>query len=121
LISDLRKKLVSGFIVLFSLLVISSSTPRFGNISNILVILYFMFLPGLAMTLLLKESYNLVERLSFSVILSLGSVLTLLAVRQMIAGIDISFPLPYEVIIPVITILITSYYYFFVRPYQVKV
>ncbi|MGI0091321.1 MAG: hypothetical protein ACREBS_06390 [Nitrososphaerales archaeon] len=118
MINNLRKKLVSGFIVIYSLLVMASSTPRFGEISNVPVILYFMFLPGLAMTMLFKESYSLLERFSFSVILSLGAVLTLLAIRQVIY--PSNFPLPFEVIIPLITILIISYYYF-VRPHQVRI
>ena len=59
----------------------ASSTPRFVDISNVPVILYFLFLPGFAITLLMRESYNLLERLSFSVILSLGAVLTLWAVE----------------------------------------
>ena len=96
--------------MLYSLVVMADSTPRFGDISNVPVILYFLFVPGFAITLLFRESYNLLERLSFSVILSLGAVLTLLAVRQMVY--PSKFPLPFDVLIPVVTILATTYYYF---------
>lgn len=104
------KKLLSGFIVLYSIVVIASSTPTFGDISNVPVIVYFMFLPGLAMTLLFNEGYGILEKLSFSVLLSLGAVLTLLAIRNMLA--PLSFPLPFDVTIPLFTIIVTSYYYF---------
>ena len=107
---NLGKKVLSGLIVLYSVAVMAGSTPTFGDISNIPVIIYFMFLPGLAFSLLLRETYGILERLSISVIFSLGAVLTLLAVKEMVY--PTNFPLPYEVIIPVITILATSYYYF---------
>lgn len=116
--SSLLKKLLSAFIVLYSIGVIASSTPTFGDISNVLVIVYFMFLPGLAMTLLFKEGYGILERLSFSVILSLGAVLTLLAIRDMLT--PSNFPLPFNVIIPLFTIIVTSYYYF-AQPQRVAI
>jgi len=103
----LKKKLIAGFIVLYSLVVIASSTPRFGDISNVPVILYFIFLPGFSITLLLKEDYSLIGKGAYSIILSLAAVLTLLTIQQFAS------PLPFQIIIPSITIVITTCYYFF--------
>ena len=108
--ANLRRRIVTAVIILYSVFVLSSATPRFANVSNIPVILYFLLVPGFAMTLLIREEYTLLERIAFAILLSLGPVLTLLATREMFY--PANFPLPYDVIIPIFTIVLTVYYYF---------
>lgn len=108
--SKTQRSLTAGIIFIYSLLMIATVIPSFQAISNFFVILYFLFIPGFSITLLFGDGYGLFDKLILSVILSLTIVLFLLAIRQLNSQ-DIA--LPYNVIIPIITILVTTYYYFF--------
>ena len=89
-------------IVLYSVVVIASSTPRFGNISNLVVIVYYLLVPGYVISFYFGENHSPIERVALSVILGLTLYLVVFSFRQIIVGAY----LPFDVIIPSISILL---------------
>lgn len=93
--------------VLYSLAIIASSLPRFANISNTVVVVYYLFVPGYTVTVLFKEKYNLIFRLGYSILYGLAFVLCIFAFRQIFPGVPLSF----AVIIPSITIAVSLFHF----------
>ena len=102
-------KIRTGLVVLYSLVIIASSTPAYGDISNVIVVFYFLLIPGYVVTLYLKEDYALLQRLSYSVLFGLALVLTIFAIRNETSN---AFPLPFDVVIPASTILLVLLNYY---------
>ena len=106
---SLLLRIRTGIVVLYSLAIIASSTPTFGAISNTIVIVYFLFVPGYVLTLYFNEDYAIVQRLFYGVILGMTLVFVIFAVRD--ETLD-AFPLPFDVIIPAGTVflILLNYY-----------
>jgi hypothetical protein len=87
-----------------------SATPFFADISNVPVVLYYLFVPGYCLTRFFNEDYPVVQRLLFSGLVSITLVLAIASLRQtVLAGVH----LPFDLTIPVFTlvILLFSYYH----------
>ena len=106
---SLTLRIQTAVAILYSLGIIASSTPAFGNISNVVVVLYYLFVPGYVVTLYLGEDYALFQRFAFSIVLGFTFVLTIAAIRNATSD---AFPLPFNVIIPVGTIIFVALDYF---------
>lgn len=97
-------------ILVYSLVVMGSAIPFFADISNVPVVLYYLFVPGYCITRLFHEDYPIVQRLLFSGLISITLVLAIFSLRQTVL---LGVHLPYDLVIPVFTlvILLFSYYH----------
>jgi uncharacterized membrane protein len=75
--------------------------PGFGNVSGIILLPYYLLIPGFCVTLLIRQARNIVDGLFFSVAWSLA----ILASVDSIKGLGYS-ALPINVVIPVLTVVI---------------
>ena len=111
--NNIALKIETTVVLMFSIVVMASITPTFGDISNVLVVVYYLFVPGYVMAGLLGENYGPIQRILFSLPFGLAMVLSLFAIRQMNTS---ALRLPYAVIIPALTLLLLAYRYFHARP-----
>ncbi|HEV2390574.1 MAG TPA: hypothetical protein VGS04_07620 [Nitrososphaerales archaeon] len=106
------RRIEFGVILLYSLAVMGSAVPFFADISNIPVILYYLLVPGYCVTGLFGEDYPVVPRILFSSLISITLVLFLYSMRQtVLAGIR----LPYDLLVPVLTLIILLFNYYHPR------
>ena len=110
--ANLKLKIETAFVMLFSLAVVASITPTFSGISNFAIVIYYMFVPGYTIAGLLGENYGFIQRFLFSIFFGIALVLGIFSIRQI--G-NTSLHLPYAGIIPVITIIVAGYQYYHVR------
>jgi hypothetical protein len=100
------------FILIFaySLVVMSYAIPFFADISNVPVILYYLFVPAYCLTRFFNEGYPIVQRLLFSSLISITFVLAVFSLRQTVL---VGVHLPFDLTIPVfaLIILLFSYYH----------
>lgn len=99
-------------IFIYSLVVMGSTIPFFADISNVPVVLYYLFVPGYCLTWFLKESYPVVQRALFSGLVSITVVLALFSMRQTVF---LGVHLPYDLLIPVFTLVILLFHYYHPR------
>jgi hypothetical protein len=98
----------TAIVLLYSLGIIATATPTFGDVPNIVVLVYYLFVPGYVVVLYFNEDYAILQKLLFSVLIGLAIVLVIFSLRQTTGD---SFPLPYDVIIPVVTIVLILFNY----------
>lgn len=103
------EKIQLAVIVLYSLGIIASILPYFADLPNEPVILYYLFFPGYTVVLLFAEKSTVLTKLMFSLFVGMALILSLSSIRQLVAG---GVPVPFNVIVPVLTILfaIVDYY-----------
>jgi hypothetical protein len=106
------RRIEFAVILLYSLVVIVSVTPFFADISNIPVIVYYLFVPGYCVTELFGEDYPIVQRLLFSSLVSITLVLSLFSLRQTVL---VGIHLPYDLLMPVLTLIILLFNYYHPR------
>jgi 1,4-dihydroxy-2-naphthoate octaprenyltransferase len=99
--------------ILYSIGIIASATPSFGDIPNAVVVFYYLIIPGFVITYYFNEDYALLQRIAYSIALGLTLVLIIFSIRQVTSD---SFPLPYDIIIPVVTIMLTLFSFYRLRP-----
>jgi hypothetical protein len=94
----------------YSLIVMGSAIPFFADISNLPVILYYLFVPGYCLTRFFNEGYPIIQRLLFSALISITFVLAVFSLRQTVL---LGVHLPFDLTIPVfaLIILLFSYYH----------
>ena len=104
------EQLLTFIALLLSIFVISSLAPSIGKYApNLLLLLYYLLVPGYCVTLVIGEKYDFLQRFLFSIFVSISISLSLLAVNH-IGG---TFVIPLQVSLPVISIGIIMYSYFF--------
>jgi hypothetical protein len=106
------RRIEFGIVLLYSLAVMGSAIPFFADISNIPVILYYLFVPGYCVTELFGEDYPIVQRILFSSLVSVALVLTLFSLRQTVL---VGIHLPYDLLMPVLTLIILLFNYYHPR------
>lgn len=106
------KQLVALASLLYSVLIVATLAPAFGKVMpSALLIVYFLLVPGYCVTLLFHEDYDVLQRLLFSIFISMSLVLSLLALNR----ISHSFSIPISISLPVISISIIIYVYYYHR------
>jgi hypothetical protein len=105
--SKLTQKLELGISVLYSLLIMASAAPAFSDISNVPVVVYYLFVPGYNAVSLSGERYNPIFKMGYSIFLGLVFVLTVFSLRQIYT----TTLLPFNIIIPTLTIFMAVYHY----------
>ncbi|MDG6999868.1 MAG: hypothetical protein JRN15_12215 [Nitrososphaerota archaeon] len=74
---------------------------------------YYIFIPGYSITSLLAEDYDMLSRILYSVLVGLVLLLSLSALRQ---DPYLSLSTNYTLTIPIITILVEGYAFYFKKP-----
>ncbi len=96
-------------ILVYSLVVMGSAIPYFADISNVPVVLYYLFVPGYCLTRFFNEGYPIVQRVLLSGLLSITLVLALFSMRQTVL---VGVHLPYDLMVPVFTLVVLLYNYY---------
>lgn len=100
------RSLEAIIIIGYSGLILISSSPAIKAISNLPILIYFLFIPGYVLTLMLGENYDILSRLLYSVLIGLALVVSLSSLGKDLFR---STTIEYTVIIPVILILLEVY------------
>src|SRR2546427_825617 len=93
-------------ILLYSGVVLVTTLPGPGRIPNNLLLPYYIFLPGYALTLVLRQADGIIQTLFFSLVWSvvvLGSVYSLTTLAPNLSAIPLSG------VIPSLTVILTVY------------
>jgi predicted membrane protein len=106
------RRIEFAIILLYSLAVMASAVPFFANISNLPVILYYLFVPGYCVTKLFGEDYPIVQRALFSSLISITLVLFFFSLRQTVL---LGIHLPYDLLVPVLALIILLFTYYHPR------
>ncbi len=107
-----ERRLVTGIALAYSLVVLLTIIPSFAKtVTFLLLIPYYLIVPGYCVTLLFNENYDKLQRLLFSIFASISLLLTLLALRRL----DSALSIPSAISLPVISIAIIVYGYYFHR------
>jgi hypothetical protein len=106
------RRIEFAIIVLYSLVVMGSAIPFFADISNVPVVLYYLFVPGYCVTALFDEDYPIVQRILFSGLISITLVLSFFSLRQTVL---VGIHLPYDLLMPVLALIILLYSYYHPR------
>jgi hypothetical protein len=106
------RRIEFAVVLLYSLAVMASAVPFFADISNIPVILYYLFVPGYCVTKLFGEDYPIVQRLLFSSLISVTLVLSVFSLRQTVL---VGIHLPYDLLMPVLALIILLFTYYHPR------
>ncbi len=107
-----ERRLVTVIALVYSLIVLSTVIPSFGKaVIYLLLIPYYLLVPGYCITLLFGENYDRLQRLLFSIFASISVLLSLLALK----GLDSSLNIPSAISLPVISIGIIVFGYYFHR------
>lgn len=93
----------TAIVVLYSLGVIATITPKFSNFPSVVVIFYYLFVPGYVVILYLGEDYAVLQKIAYSILFGFMIVLSVYSFGQVTNG---GLPLPFNVIIPSITIIL---------------
>ncbi|MGH9918520.1 MAG: hypothetical protein ACRD6W_06605 [Nitrososphaerales archaeon] len=103
------RKLEFALVLLYSLAVMGSAIPFFADISNIPVILYYLFVPGYCLTGLFGENYPIVQRALFSGLTSITLLLSFFSLRQTVF---VGIRLPYDLLMPVLALILLLFGYY---------
>ncbi|MDA4126854.1 MAG: hypothetical protein OK452_06605 [Thaumarchaeota archaeon] len=92
--------------IVYSVVVMATIIPGIASVSNLIVVPYFLVVPGYYADLLVHRSSTFIERTFYSVAWSS----TLLAAMVAIKSLDYSYqPVPIDVIIPSIAIIFLAF------------
>ncbi len=94
--------------VIYSVVVMATIIPGLPTLSNLIVIPYYLLVPGYFVTILLRTT-GILDRLFYSLAWSLA----ILASVYSLAAIGTITDVPLELVIPALTIAIMAYDYFY--------
>ncbi|MDA4113032.1 MAG: hypothetical protein OK474_03200 [Thaumarchaeota archaeon] len=100
------KQLRNAIVLLYSFAVIATIIPGFTFVSNIVTLPYFLVVPGYFVTLLLRNTGSLLERLFYTIAWSVAIVLSAYSVETILPGNQL---LPIPLVIPILTIVLLAY------------
>lgn len=102
-------QLADGVIVLYSLAVLASLAPSLQRIDNVLVVPYYLLVPGYVLSVLLYRSLRKIGRLFSAVVWGLVLVASVSSLEGIAFGYEI---VPLSAVIPVFTLVIFAYNHF---------
>lgn len=94
-------QLVGGVVILYSLMVAASTIPDLHSIPNTVNMVYYLFVPGLALTLLIRSSKTILDLLFYSIVWSFGILAFVYALESI--SLD-PRTLPISLVVPVLTL-----------------
>jgi hypothetical protein len=94
-------------VVLYSIGVMTTVIPGISPVPNVAVLFYYFLIPGYFVTLLLRETGTILERLFYSIAWSLAVLVSVYSLRTL--GYQ---ALPMNLAIPVFTLVVLAYDYF---------
>jgi len=104
-------RIVDVIAILYSIVVVAFSTPRFTGIPVVITAIYYLFVPGFVFLQYLNEDYAIIQKIAFSIVLGLALILVVFSLQQ-IAG--PSF-FPFDIVVPVLTIFLVVFNYYRIR------
>lgn len=104
---SLRQVRTAG-IFFYSLLVIATIIPGVESISNLLIVPYYLIIPGYCITLLFRQERTAVDYLLFSVAWSVALLASVVAMKKIFPS---YYSIPINIIIPLLTVVFLSYDY----------
>jgi uncharacterized membrane protein len=107
--SGVGQRFREAVIVVYSLIVIATDLPAFGGIPNVVVIPYFLFIPGYCLTSLITPTDSIIEKTFYTLAWSLALAANFIAINTLRSGLPV---LPIKVVVPVLTLLILAFKYF---------
>ena len=103
-----ERRLVTVIALAYSFVVLLTVIPSFGKVATFLLLIpYFLLVPGYCITLLFNENYDILQRLLFSIFASISMLLSLVALK----GLDSALNIPSSISLPIISIGIIVYGY----------
>jgi hypothetical protein len=96
-------------IVTYSLLVMATVLPEAMHFSNVVVIPYYLFVPGYSVALLLLQRGTVIDRIFYSVVWSVVIFASLSSMETVVPG---SSVIPLNIMIPILTIIVFVYDHF---------
>ena len=100
--------LITVIIVLYSFLVLGTATPLLSSVPALVLILYYLLIPGFSFSLLISESYGIIQRILYSIPLSTAFVLLIFALRH--PPLSINY-IQFDIVIPIVTLIALAYAY----------
>jgi hypothetical protein len=97
-----------AFVVVYSLVVVATIIPGFGNISNAIVIPYYALIPGYYATLLLRNTGTITETFLYSLAWSLAIVASVYSFTTL-PGLQY---IQVSIVVPVLTIVLLIFVHF---------
>ncbi len=89
-------------------MVMATVIPEVMRLSNAIVVPYYIFVPGYCLALLLFRRGTVIERVFYSVVLSMVIFASLYSIETVVPG---SANIPLNAIIPILTMIVFAYDY----------
>jgi phosphoglycerol transferase MdoB-like AlkP superfamily enzyme len=100
------KQVRTGGIFLYSLLVIATALPGVESISSLLVVSYYIIVPGYCITLLFSQERTTAYYLFSSFAWSMAILASIVAIRDIFQPYD---SIPINIVVPLLTVVLLSY------------
>jgi hypothetical protein len=97
----------NAVVVLYSGVVMATLIPGVSLVPNLAVLFYYFLIPGYFVTLLLRETSTILERLFYSIVWSLAIFASVYSIRSL--GYQ---ALPTNLTIPALTVVLLAYDHF---------
>ncbi len=84
-----REQLRNAVVVVYSIIVMATIIPGFATVSNLIILPYFILVPGYFAALLLRNTGTLLETLFYTLAWSIGILLSVYSLQTIIPGSEI--------------------------------
>jgi len=101
-----RDQLRNAIALVYSFAVMATIIPGFHLVPHLLIFPYFLVVPGYFITLLLRNTGSLLERLFYTITWSVALFLSVYSIESILPGNQL---LPIELVIPGLTILLLAF------------
>ncbi len=105
-VRNLFGQLIDSVIVIYSLVILASFLPTLRVISDILLVPYYLVIPGYVLSGLIAEDTSITSRAFSSVIWSLALVVSIFSIQTIVPG---SRDLPIGLFVSLLTLLFLAY------------
>ncbi|MGD0636650.1 MAG: hypothetical protein ABSA72_01240 [Nitrososphaerales archaeon] len=103
------EQLRDAIVVVYSAIVIATFIPGFASVSNLLILPYFIIVPGYLVTLILRNTGTLLETIFYTIAWSTAILLSVYSIQTIVPG---SGALPITLVVPALTIVLLAYIHF---------
>jgi len=101
------EQLRNAGIVVYSIIVLATIIPNIPNVPGVILMPYYLLVPGYCVTTLMEKKQAFIERLFFSVCWSLAIIASVVAINSLNLA-----SLPLNAAVPVITVFILAIVHF---------
>jgi len=103
------EQLRNAVVIIYSIIVIATIIPGFANVSNLIILPYFLVVPGYFVALILRNTGTLLETLFYTLAWSAAILLSVYSLQTIIPG---SGSLPIKLVVPTLTVFLLAYDHF---------